>query len=116
MTRRTERLNDLLREEISDLVRRELKDPRISGLVSITEVDTSPDLRQARVYVSVMGSKEEQRSTLQALQASSRFLQRQLRRRVTIRRMPELEFIADLSLEHGARILSLLDQEREAPT
>ena len=113
MTRRTERINDLLREEISDLVRRELKDPRIGGLISITEVDVSPDLRQAKVYVSVLGSDDEKRSTLQALEAASHFLQRQLRRRVTIRRMPELEFVADLSLEQGARILSLLDEQRE---
>lgn len=116
MTRRTERINDLLREEISELLRRELKDPRIGGLVTITEVDVSPDLRRAKVFVSVMGSDEEKSSTLEALEAAAHFLQRELRRRLTIRRMPELAFIADDSLERGARILSLLDQAREGPS
>ncbi len=118
MTRRTERINDQLREEISDLLRRELKDPRIGGLISVTEVDVSPDLSQAKVFVSVMGSAEEKASTFKALTAAARFLQRELRRRLTIRRIPELSFIADDSLEHGARILELLQQTQEgqAPT
>lgn len=115
MTRRTERINELLREEISDLLRRELKDPRIGGLVSITEVDVSPDLQQAKVYVSVLGTDEERDDTLKVLTAASRFLQRELRKRLTIRRTPELTFLRDDSIEHGARILSLLEQTREEP-
>lgn len=114
MTRRTDRVNDLLREEISDLLRRELKDPRIGGLVTITEVDVSPDLRRAKVFVSVMGSEEERASTLRALAAAAHFLQRELRRRLTIRRTPELVFLADDSLERGARILGLLQQAKES--
>ncbi len=114
MTRRTERINDQLREEISDLIRRELKDPRIGGLVTITEVDVAPDLSHGKVFVSVMGTEEERRSTLKALDAASHFLQRELRRRLTIRRMPELEFVRDDSLEHGARILNLIDKTRES--
>ena len=113
MTRRTERINDLLREEISELLRREMKDPRLGGLISITEVDVSPDLRHAKVYVSVMGSDEEKTSTFVALRAASHFLQRELRRRVTIRRMPELHFLADNSIAEGARILDLLDKAHE---
>lgn len=113
MTRRTERINDLLREEISDLLRREVKDPRVGGLVSVTEVDVSPDLRRAKVFVSVMGTEEEKASTFRALSAAAHFLQRELRKRLTIRRTPELIFLADDSLERGARILALLDQERE---
>ncbi len=114
MTRRTERINDQLREEISDLIRRELKDPRIGGLVTITEVDVAPDLSHGKVFVSVMGTEEERRSTLKALDAAAHFLQRELRRRLTIRRMPELEFVRDDSLEHGARILNLIDKTRES--
>jgi len=113
MTRRTERINDQLREEISDLLWRELKDPRIGGLVTITEVDVTPDLSHAKVFVSVMGTAEEKASTLRALTAAARFLQRELLRRLTIRRMPELEFMPDDSMERGARILSLLDQTKE---
>jgi ribosome-binding factor A len=114
MTRRTERINDLLREEISDLLLRELKDPRIGGLVTITEVDVSPDLRHAKVYVSVLGTDEERTGTLKALGAAAHFLQRQLRHRLTIRRTPELHFLRDDSLERGARVLSLLDLTRES--
>lgn len=113
MSRRTERINELLRQEISNLLQREFKDPRVGGLVSITEVDVSPDLRQAKVYVSVLGTEEERVSTLEALGAGAAFLQRELRRRLSIRRMPELTFMRDESLERGARILSLLDRERE---
>jgi len=113
MTRRTERINDLLREEISDLLRREVKDPRVGGLVTVTEVDVSPDLRQAKVYVSVLGTDEEKTSTFRALAAASRFLQRELRKRLTIRRVPELSFVADDSIERGARILELLQRAQE---
>ena len=115
MTRRTERINDLLREEISDLLRREVKDPRVGGLVSVTEVDVSPDLARAKVFVSVLGTAEEKASTFLALRAAAGFLQRELRRRLTIRRTPELTFVPDDSLETGARILALLDEQREPP-
>lgn len=113
MSRRTERLNDQLREEISDLILRELKDPGIAGLVGITEVDVAPDLSYARVFVSVLGSEEERASTLRALAKGAGFVRRSLRRRLSIRRIPELAFLADDSLERGARILSLLDETRE---
>ncbi len=116
MTRRTERINDLLREEISDLLRRQVKDPRVGGLVTITEVDVSPDLRVAKVFVSVMGTDEEKASTFRALAAAAHFIQRELRRRLTIRRTPELTFLADASLERGAHILDLLQQAEEGRT
>ena len=106
MTRRTERINDQLREEISDLVLREMKDPRIGGLVTITEVDVSPDLSHAKVFVSVHGQRRREEVHVQGAGAPPRgFLQRELRRRLTIRRMPELAFVADDSIERGARIL-----------
>ena len=110
MTRRTERINELLRAEISDLLQRDLKDPRISGLVSITEVDVSPDLRKAKVFVSVLGEEAEQESTMEAFTAAARYLRQQLTKRLTLRRTPELTFLRDDSLERGAHILALLDQ------
>ena len=116
MTRRTERINSLLREEISDLLRRGMKDPRLGGLVTITEVDVAPDLRQAKVYVSVLGTDEEKLATFQALKAAARFLQRELRLRLTIRRTPELTFVEDESIEQGARILRLLQETQEGRT
>ena len=113
MTRRTARINDLLREEISDILHREVKDPRMSGLVTVTDVDVSPDLQTAKVFVSVLGTDEETASTFRALRAGAHFLKRQLRKRLTIRRTPELEFLLDDSLERGARVLALLNEERE---
>ena len=116
MTRRTERIGDLLQEEISDLLHRGVKDPRISGLVTITEVAVSPDLRRAKVFVSVMGTDEEKDSTLRALEAAAHFVQRELRKRLTLRRTPELAFVRDDSLERGARLLTLLEEAREGRT
>jgi ribosome-binding factor A len=113
MSRRTERLNDQLREEISDLVQHQLKDPGIAGLVGIVEVDVAPDLSHARVFVSVLGSEEERASTMRALGKSAGFLRRELLRRLRIRRIPELAFLPDDSIERGARILSLLDETHE---
>lgn len=111
-SRRVERINELLKEEISDLIGRELKDPRLRGLVSVTGVETSPGLEHARVYVSVLGEAEERQQTLAALHHASGFFRRALAERLKLRQIPELAFRFDDSLERGDRILRLL---REAP-
>lgn len=109
MTRRQERLNEQIREEISDLLAHQLKDPRLTGLVSITEVSISPDMKHATVYVSVM--EEEQRdSVIRGMAAASGFIRRELGRRLTIRYIPELEFRRDDTIEKGAHILELIRQ------
>ena len=108
MSRRTARVSELLRDEISALLLREVKDPRISGLVSIVSVDVSPDLRQARVFVSVLGSSEEQEATLRGLRAAEGFLRGQLGERLTMRRIPALRFQQDRSIEQGSRILRIM--------
>lgn len=110
MTRRTDRVNELLREEISDLLRREVKDPRVGGLVSVTAVEVAADLGRARVFVSVLGSDEERDETYRALDSAAPFLRRQLRHRLTLRRTPDLIFHRDDSLERGAHLLALLDE------
>lgn len=110
MSRRLERLAGLFQEELSELLLRQVKDPRLAPLVSITRVAISADLRHARVYVSVMGSEEEKASTLEGLTAAAPFLRRELNNRVTLRRIPELSFRRDDSLEQGSRILDLLKQ------
>ncbi len=119
MTRRTERINDLLREELSDLLRRQMKDPRLGGLVTVTEVDVSPDLRHARVFISVMGSQEEQEDTFRALEAARHFLRRELSKRLSLRRTPDLSFRRDATLEQGARLLALIEEatsQEETPS
>jgi ribosome-binding factor A len=114
MTRRTERINDLLEEEISELLRREVKDPRLGDLmITVTEVDVSADLRHAKVFVSVMGSEEEQAEALRALEGASAFLRRELHKRLELRRTPELAFHRDDSLERAAHITDLLRQISE---
>jgi len=104
------RVNDVIRREISELLMREIRDPRLSGLLSVTEVDTSPDLRSAKVFVSVMGSEEEKRRVEQGLAAASGFLRHGLAERVTLRYIPELVFHRDESIERGSRLLELIDE------
>ena len=110
MARRMERVNQLLREELSHLAQRELKDPRLGTLMTITEVDVSPDLRHARVYVSVMGDAEEQQAAIEVLSAASGFLRRGLRDRLKLRNIPDLQFQQDRAMEHGTHLLTLIDQ------
>lgn len=109
MSRRTSRVSELLREEISTLVQRELKDPRLEGaFLSITEVEVSADLRTASVFVSHLGSPEERAEALAGLGSASAFLERELRRRLRLRRMPSLSFRFDPSIERGARLASTI--------
>lgn len=111
MTMRTERVNELLRAELSELIQREVKDPRVSrGLLSLTEVQVSPDLRHATVYVSHLGTDDERRDALSGLQHSAHFLHRELMRRLSMRNVPELVFKFDPSIERGARLASLINQ------
>ena len=110
MSRRTERINALLREQLSELVQRGVKDPRISGLISITLVDVSKDLNQARVHVSVYGTPEERASVLAGLTSAASFFRRELRDRLELRWIPNLVFVEDTSIERGARVLELIRQ------
>jgi ribosome-binding factor A len=110
VSRRTERVNDLIRDELSDLLLREINDPRLGGLISITRVEVSPDLANARVFVSVMAGEEEKKQALKALTAASGFMHRELKKRIEIRKIPFLQFRLDTSIEEGAEVLSLLDK------
>ncbi len=110
MARRIERVNHLIRQEISELLQREIKDPRLNGLISVTEVIVSPDLRYARVLVSKLGGESEKQEILKALTASAGFLHRELTKRLSLRHIPELQFEWDDSIERGARILELIDK------
>lgn len=110
MSRRLQRLNVLLREEVSELIRRELRDPRLAEFVTLTRVSTSPDLATATVYVSVMGEAEEKANTMRALTRAAPFIRRQLIRRLSIRRTPDIEFTLDESMEEAAHLLDLMKQ------
>mgnify|MGYP001611678959 CR=1 FL=1 len=108
MTRRTDRVNYVLRQEISQLLSRELNDPRLSGLVSIIHVDTSADLHYAEVFISVMGSQEDKASTLRALTSAAGFLHRELKERLSFKFIPELRFHLDESMEEADRLTRLM--------
>ncbi len=111
MSRRTERVNELLRERLSELVLRDLKDPRINGLITITGVEVSADLRAARVYVSVLGEQAVTETTLAGLRSASGFLHRGLEG-LSLRHVPTLTFFADDSMERADRLLRLIDDTR----
>jgi ribosome-binding factor A len=109
-SRRQRQVNHTIRRELSDLLAREVSDPRISGIFSVTEVDVSPDLMQAKVFVSVMGSEQEKAEMFAGLESASDFLRRELSKRIRLRRIPKLIFTRDDSLEKGGRLLQLIDQ------
>lgn len=109
MSLRTTRVNELLRAEISDLILREVKDPRVGeGMVTITEVRVSPDLRHATVFVSHLGTEEERAHALDGLQRAAPFMHRELVHRLKMRTVPELVFRFDPSIERGARLSDLI--------
>ncbi len=109
MSQRTDRVDQLLRQEIGGLLSREVQDPRI-GFTTVTDVETSPDLRHARVWVSVIGSDAERAETLRALADAMPFIRHELGRRLRIRRIPELHVRLDDSAERGTRVLHLLHE------
>ena len=98
-----------MRRDLSELLLSEVKDPRVSGFVSVTRVDTSVDYQFAKVYVSVYGTLREKQNTIDALQSASGFLRRQLRGRLRTRQVPAMKFMLDETLEEGNRMLDLLD-------
>lgn len=110
MSRRTERVNELLRHELGQLLLHEVSDPRLSGLISITRVEVTPDLLDARIHVSVMDSPPAQADALRALNAAAAFFHRALKHRLDMRRIPFLTFQLDTSIAEAAQVLSHLDE------
>ena len=105
--RRTDRINELLREEIAVLVRDSVRDPRV-GLATVTAVETSPELDHAKVYITTLGDEEERAEVLAGLRSAAPFVRSQLSKRVQMRRVPELHFEIDRVLEEAMRIEALL--------
>ena len=115
--RRREQVGDLLRDHISDIMQREMKDPRL-GFISITRVELSPDLRYAKIYVSVYGSDDESKQAIVALNRAAGFVRHQLAPRLVMRTIPELSFKLDRSMAHAetvARLLRQIEHEPHAP-
>ena len=107
---RMRRVDEAVREVLSDAVTADLKDPRV-GFVTVTAVDTSPDLRHARVYVSVLGDDKAQRLSLDGLRSAHGFLQRRVAAELRLKHTPTLEFVYDDTAERAARLERLLREE-----
>ena len=106
------RINEEIQRELAALFRT-VKDPRVHGLVSITHVETTPDLRYAKVYVSVL-DKSDVKEVIKGLKSAGGYLRRELGRALSLRYTPELQFIADDSIAHGAHILEVLRKVEQA--
>ncbi len=115
MSQRTDRLDSQIRAELMELLQRQMKDPRI-GFATVTRVETARDLGSARVWVSVLGSAEEQGAAMKALVAAAPWLRRQLGERLTLRHVPELHIRHDDSMESGDRVLRILREIEEGQT
>jgi len=107
-SKRANKVSGLLKMEISDIIRTRLKDPRV-GFVTITDVVLSDDLRNARVYVSVLGDETQRDNTLEGLEHACPFIQNELGSRLRLRYLPHLRFYYDASFEYGANIDRILD-------
>ena len=117
MSRRTDRVGDTVRAELAEILLREVSDPRVS-LASVTRVSVSPDLRKARVGISVLGSDDEAREeTLGILRGAAGFIRGRLGRRLTTKVTPELEFVLDQGAEYSQQISDLLEKldEEDGP-
>lgn len=116
MSRRIERVNELIKAEIAELLQREVSDPRLGSLVSIVAVDTSPDLRNASVRVSVLGSEEEIEQSMAALKRARGFLRHELAGRLVMRSVPQLTFRLDTSIADGSKVLEMMKQFEQGET
>jgi ribosome-binding factor A len=114
VSRRTERLGEEIREEVARMISSEVKDPRI-GFVTVTRVSLGPDLRQARIFVGVLGTEKQRQASLVGLKQASGFMRRALGQRLRLRHTPELVFQYDEGLDASDRVARLLDEIHQAP-
>lgn len=112
MSRRTDRVSGLLREEISRLMIEQLNDPRLTGLVTIARAEVSADLQHATIAITVIGDEQQRDDALQALRAASGFLRKSLGQRLSMKRTPALRFELDEIIKRGDNVLALLDSLR----
>ena len=109
---RQDKLADLLKQRISDIIRFKMKDPRI-GFITVTHVKLSSDCRHARIYVSVYGSGEDAKSTLEGLESAKGFIRTAMGSRIRLRYIPQIEFVLDDTMKHSMRIGELLKEIKE---
>lgn len=114
MSNRTLRVNELIQRELSDILRKRYQSESVA--ITIAEVRVAPDLRDARVFVSIVGSEEEQAAKLRWLKANARPIRDELGRRIVLKYLPRFDYVIDHSVEQGTRILQVLDEiDRQSP-
>ncbi len=104
------RINNEVQRELSEIISREVKDPRIHPMTSVVSVEVTPDLKYCKAYISVLGSEESGKDTIQGLRSAVGFIRNQLARRINLRNTPELTFILDQSIEYGVHMTRLIDE------
>jgi len=110
MTRRTERLSQFIQNEISDLLCKHINDPRLNGLISVTRVSVTSDMRNAKVFISAVGDNIDKDEILKGFASASGFFRRELAHHLNTRITPELEFYFDDSIERGINLINLIDR------
>jgi ribosome-binding factor A len=107
---RIERVNSLIRQEISELLQRQVKDPRLGNFIAVTEVNTSADLKHARVFISSMDEGGDKKEIMEALESATGFFRTRLAKNLRMRYTPEISFHWDESIKRGDRLLQLIDE------
>ena len=113
MHNRMDSINSLLKREISEVISQELRDPRLSKFITVMDVDTSRNLQTSLVYVSVMGDDFDKQKTTKGLNSANRFVQKILRQRLSLRRIPTISFMLDDSLDRAESLFKLMDTNQE---
>ena len=113
MNRRTLKVNELLRQEISVVLQREIRDPRLHALITVTKVESAPDLREAKVYVSVMGNASKKAEALEGLTSAKGYLRRSVGEVLPLRHVPSLSFVLDETLEKGEAVFQMMNRLAE---
>lgn len=104
------RINMEVQRELSDIIRTEIKDPRINPLTSVVSVDVTPDLKICKAYISVLGDEESQKDTLAGLKSAEGYIRKKLASSINLRNTPEITFIIDQSIEYGVNMSKLIDE------
>ena len=110
------RINEEVHRELSNIIRGEIKDPRVSSLCSVVAVEVAPDLKTAKAYISVLGDEKAQADTMEGLRSSAGYIRKLLASNINLRNTPEIQFILDQSIEYGVHMSRLIDEvNKETP-
>lgn len=109
------RINDEIQRETAEIIRGELKDPRIGKLCSVVKVDTTKDLKYCKIFISVLGTEEEKKEVFKGLDSANGYIRKLLAERINLRATPELKFIPDDSIEYAAKMMKLINEVNNEP-